>query len=91
MGGFADFVHGLSLLSLLLHKMCSIEQTRDDLLDKNVHWCRGCRTSRHCSLPGSLRVVLSGSQTATHDRVLRKTRYLLRVPRTDQFCILPKT
>jgi len=33
-GVFADFVHGSSLLSLLLLRMCSIEQTRDDLLDK---------------------------------------------------------
>jgi hypothetical protein len=34
MGGFPDFVHGLSLLFILLHRMSSIAQTRDDLLDK---------------------------------------------------------
>jgi hypothetical protein len=31
---FADFVHGSSLLSPLLHKMCSIEQRRDHELDR---------------------------------------------------------
>ena len=33
-GIFANCVHGSSLLSPLLHRMCSIEQTRDDLLGK---------------------------------------------------------
>jgi hypothetical protein len=33
-GVVADFVYGLNQFSLVLHKMCSIEQTWDDLLDK---------------------------------------------------------